>query len=910
MIKTAQVRVIRPRRTNVLVRRPRLVATLNGGLDLPVTYISAAAGFGKTTLLLEWLESVSMPAAWISLEESDDSLQVFATYLIAAIRTIFPGALEIVSGMLNSPHETEISHLAAALSDGFAELPEPFILVLDDYHLMQSPEIQTMMSMLLRQVPSSTHLVITARHDVPLPLAKLRATGQLLELRSPDLRFTSAETHELLNQMLDRDLSPEPLEMLQEAVEGWVTGIRFAALKLRAGQTETELLKLTKDLGSRHLTDYFLSEILLQQTPVKREFLLKTALLDRFNASGCEYLMAGHSGENWRAILDELVQDETMLVVLDESEGWYRYHHLFRDFLRTRATLAFDAGTIGVLHLRASQWNAAQGMYTAAIHHAIAAGDYARGAQLVGEAVRQALDQETARPLLEAWLRLFPAQEWDNHLGLVMAQIWVAHLQFRIPVGLELLPLADRLLEETQSLDAVSRKHYLGEIAETRMAIAFFQSQPERVIEMAPDALENLPQESAYARGSVIVYHANSLQMLGRASDGTKLLMDTFGNYPGDSVQFRLRLMMGLGWIHMHELDYHALFETATRMLELARDRSYLTLVWANYFLGEVNYEWNNLEAAAQHFAVGADLRMSSNIKPSHENFVWLALTQQAQGLESAAIETLHQVRRFSDETHSPDLAQSTEAYRARLALLQGDVPAALRWAETASLPHPPHMMWDMERHLTRLRVLLATHKPELVKKALTDANTLIELTRAQHNPRRLLQLYVLQALALDELGQTSRALDALQTAVEIGEKGDSKRTFIELGPAMTRLLSLLVTRKVAIGYVKRILASVPTTARSAVPEKTAKKEIGRLIEPLTWRELQVLEGLANHMTTKEIANSLVISPLTVKSHIGHIFAKLDVNSRAEAARVGIAYGLLEAPPQVQMKAGPLRTLS
>lgn len=902
MIQVAQVRVKRPRITTELIPRPRLIGALDAGLGVPVTFISASAGFGKTTLLLDWLESVSLPVAWMSLEESDDSPDVFTTYLVTAIRSIFPRALGSILGLLESPAALEPTRLAAALSNALAELPEEFILVLDDYHMVGSPGVQALMSELVKQVPPSMHLVISARYDIPLPLAKLRANGQIVELRNADLRFTTDEMNALLERIVKGELAPEILQWLDRAVEGWVMGIRFAALTLRAGAEASELLDSSIKLSNRQMTDYFLNEIFLRQPPETQEFLLKTSILERFTRDECDALRGNGPGENWRAILEQLVRDELMVIALDENEGWYRYHQLFRDFLRSRMAVTFDAKTITKLNRRASEWNAAHGFISEAIQYSIAAGDFARGADLVGVAVGPLLDTETARPYLESWLRLFPKQEWDRHLGLVMAQLWLAQLQFRLPVMKNLQPLARQRLDEARDLGPTERNRYLAEIEQFNLGVAFFTNQADLILQSAPHALENLAPQSVYARGNLLVYRAVSLQMTGSSADGIRLLTDTYSNYAGDSIHFRLRMLLGLALIYLYEADYCPLFDTATRMVELARDQSYVTLGWAHNFLGLVHYEWNQLEAAAQHFSVGSELRFSSNTKPAHESFAWLALTEQAQGYTETAADTLQEVLRFSDEMRSPDLANSTEAYRARLATIRGDTVAALRWADSASLPQLPHMLYDAERNLTRLRALIASRKRERVQTALTETNALLEASLGMHNTRRTIQLYALKALALDALGQTNRALDALEASIQPAAWGGFKRTWLDLGPGMAHMLSLLQARKVAPDYINSILAAIPRSTKDLAPVPTTETASGRVIEPLTWREIQVLKGLADHLSTKEIAQALVISPLTVKSHIGHIFTKLDVNSRDEAVRVAAAYGLLEtgrgeAPP-------------
>jgi LuxR family maltose regulon positive regulatory protein len=898
MLQLSRVKVSRPRLPREFVRRSRLIEKLNAGLDFPLTVVSAPAGFGKTTLLVDWLESVSLPAAWLSLDESDNTLEFFATYLVTAIQTIFPGALSSVFGMLSAPVSQDPSRLALELGNALAELPEEFILVLDDYHLIRAPDVEQMMSRLVPQIPAPMHLVIATRYDVPLPLSKLHANGQLWEIRAAELRFTTAETHEFYARMGEPALSPEVLRVLDENSEGWATGIRFAALSLRAGTAEQELLKLARKPVNRLLIDYFLNEIFLRQPPATQEFLLKTSMLEHFTFDACEALLADERNTNWHAVFNTLAHDELILVVLDDNVGWYRYHHLFREFLQFQRDSTYNHETIVELHRRASRWHASQGFYTEAIQYALAAGDMACGAQLVGDHLHHDLDQEIARPLIERWLNFFPREDWDKHLGLVMAQLWVAALQFAVPKIARLVPLAEQRLEQAHDLEITKRKYYFGEISFMKLAIAAMANDATRGLELAPQALDNLPRTSVYARGSTLAFQAMCFQMTGNAAGGVSVLNDTLRNYEFDLPHFRFRVLLGLAIIQLFEADYGGLAETAETMLRIAQDKSYVTLGWAHYFLGVVHYEWNQLEAAAQHFAQGAELRFSANLKVSHESFARLALVQQARGLTDTANATMEQVIHFSDEMKSGELTVSSDAYRARLALVQGNLNAAIRWAETVSLSPTPHMLWDIEPHLTRLRALLAARKPNLTELALADTTALLETALALHNRQRAIQLYALQCLAREALGQTQNALDALQNAITLAEPGDFKRSFLDAGPGMRYLLNLLLARNVASNFISRILSINPEVTPGIMYPADVETAAPRLIEPLSMREMQVLEALAKRNSNKEIARSLVISGSTVKAHLQNIYAKLNVNNRQDAVQVALAYGLLQRLPE------------
>lgn len=894
----ARAKLVPPRLPQELISRPRLLDILNAALTAPIVLVSAPAGYGKSTLLEEWLARVPLPACWVSLEEDDNDLNRFASSLLAAIRTLFPGALNAFHALLNGPQSSDPRRLGTLLCDEISELPGEFILTLDDYHLIKNPAVQQFMDQLFHNMPTLLHLVVATRIDLPMPLARLRGQGQLYQVRSRDLRFTPDEACAFLRCAVGGDLSEEIMQQLAARTEGWVTALRFAALAIRAGTKPQDVIKEISISGNRYLMEYFLDEIWAQQSPALQEFLLKSSVLDRFTIELADAVLEWQHGEDTRGLVQQLLRNELVTAISGEQE-WYRYHRLLRDFLRGRARAECGKATILQLHRRASFWYAQQGFVTEAIQHALRARDYDGAAQLVETKLYDAIDREVARPLLESWLPLFPTQVLEERIELVMARIWLLSFQFKVRAAAALMSEAGRRLADMPDLSPARRRRYAGDLAYFQSALAYFTCQPEQAIEYAERVFENVPLDFGNARGNAVFYRAHAYEMLGKEEIANRLFSDALKQDFGVSPSFSSRVMVGLCARYLSRADLGNVITTAKDLLRLNKDNLPLSTPWAHYFLGLAHYELNDLERAAQVFSIAAELRYTGHVRACYEGLAWLALTQQAQGLTERARATFELLETFADEIGGGVYLLLTGAYRARLALMQGDSERALRWATGVTFDPKPYPLFEIEPHLTQIHALLTSHNSTHLRAALDETNALLEHVQTIHNPWRQIALYALKALALDAARQTAAALDTLQQSLTLAAPHKFIRTYVDLGPAMARLLDLLLTRRFMPPYVQQILAAFPSHARPRIHAKPSmsKMELDgeiRNIEPLTIRELQVLEGLTRRMSRNEIAAQLMVSPSTIKTHTHRLYSKLGVNSRDEAVRVALAFGILE----------------
>lgn len=896
----ARVKLTRPHIVDQLVHRNRLLDYLNEAGKKPVTLLAAPAGYGKSTLLAEWLSRVSYRAAWLSLDESDNNLSLFASYLVAAIQTVFPGSMPLTSSLINSSLSSEPLPLATILSNEIAELPDDFVLVLDDYHNLTDMAIHGLMSGLVALVPKPLHLIISTRTNALLPLAKLRASGRLCELRAKDLKFTLDETREFIEHSTGESISLELARRLQERIEGWAVGLRLATIVFREALPTVEMIERLVTGNDGHMMDYLLDEMLLHRVPEVQDFLLKTSFLPRFTLEMGNAIVDLPANGKVSSPIEELVRDEILIVERDGDERWFKYLDLFREFLQARAVARFDAQAIAGIHSRASRWFLQTGRVTEAIAHAIAAGEEKFAAQVVGANLPTALDQPWARPLIELWLMQFPQELHDAFPELVLARLWLANIALKLSAYPSLLARAEQLLAAEPEAESLAYRQMVGTLEYQRGVLAYFGNDAERTLELFSAYHKYQPIPSDYARGMSLSVEAWALQMSGKTDMALARLTDALQNDGISSLQFTLRLMNGFTNLYLHAGDWVNVEQNVQTILRLTQGQPALGTAAAHYGLGLVYYEWNELEAAAQNFATAAELSHLGNLKVGQEAFGWLVLTRQMQGSAAAANEALQTMVAFTDAARSGAMLYDLEAYRARLALLQGNVDVALRWAQGVAFNPRPHMLFEVEAILSRLFILVMARKPELVHSTFQDLEALVAWCESVHNTRRLIQALALYAVALDTSGNRVKALDTLERAIILAEPGKWIRTFLDLGPGMARLLNQLASRRRSSGYIGRILmASAKTEKKRIVPGGNRDDGTSSLIEPLTMRELQVLRGMARRRSNKEIAQELVISPQTVKAHIDHIHQKLGVNNRQDAAKVAIAFGIIDVPTGV-----------
>jgi LuxR family maltose regulon positive regulatory protein len=879
----------------------------------PLRLIVAPAGYGKTTLVCDWLEISQEPGVWLSLDSNDDSLSAFVTYLLAAIRTRYVDACPQTEALLNSPSAPAISVIANSLINELGEIPGRLVLVLDDYHTVTDLHVHQLMAELLHYQPNTLELVLIARHDPPLPLPAMRARNRVTEIRALELRLSSEELRQFMRQELEVELDSQRLLMLEKLTEGWPAGLRMAALFLQQ-QNDNADAHLLVDEGGKYGMEYLASEVLAHLSPGLQQFLLRTSVLEEMCAPLCAELIGPTTTEReCQEHLDVLTERNLFVFSLKGQGRWYRYHHLFRKVLMHRAQLTLSEAGIRKLYEQAGRWLALHGRIEMAISHGVLAGSLQMVADLVRDH-RNALMNSDDWARLETWRRLIPRTMIEAHPQLLILDAWSVGHQARIAELEERLTAVETLLARVP-LAAEESRVLLGEIDAMRGQSTFWKGDIEAVLQSTERALDATPVDHAYPRALGWLHRTVALDMMGDGDAATAAMEQAFAE---DDVR-PIGRAASRAYIHACSLywqraDMVHLNEYASRFVTLAQEYGMLERgAWARYFRGCARYQRNDLEGAAQDFAAGVETGYAAHPFAYSGSIVGLAATLQAQGQFDKAFETITTAVNHFRATEHEMLVARIEGFLAHLCFRQGRMGEAARWLAQTPRPRLPVPIPTFHSsEIVRAAVLLAQSDIESRMEAGESLAALRRQLEAQHNVRFLIEVYALQALWLWQSGAENEALELMERAVVMTVPGETLRVLADWDFMIGDLLACLgqrsshrsqITRIRRAALVYRAIPPLPDNptpvsqvaahaAGTAGGEQRVRVRIPTLQEALTQREMDVLILLLDRPSNKEIAQQLSISVETVKRHMVNIFRKLQVENRrqavVEAHRLGI----------------------
>ncbi len=884
-----------PRLRPNVVSRPRLIARLNEGLHRKLTLIAAPAGFGKTTLVSEWITFIERPTAWLSLDEGENDPARFLAYLVTALQTIAPTLGEGLLGALQSSQPPPPEAILTALLNEITTLPHQFVLVLDDYHVLDAQSVDMALTYFVEHLPPQMHLVIATREDPPLPLARLRARGELTELRAADLRFTPSEAAEFLTSVMGLTLSPGDIAALEDRTEGWIAGLQLAALSMRGREDISEFIRaFTGD--HRYILDYLVAEVLTRQPEPVRNFLLQTAILDRLSGSLCDAVTGQQKG-NVR--LEALEHGNFFVVALDDMRHWYRYHHLFAEVLSAHLR-AEQPDQVATLHRRASGWYEQHGSASDAIRHALAAADFARAADLVERDVVAMLRGRKEATLLD-WLKVLP-----DEVLLCRPVLSVAYAHVLLSSGEregveERLRDAERWLDTTAEMrgrpdapaatmvvvDEEEFGHLPATIAIARAGLALTRGDVPGTVTSARRALDLAPNNAHLTRGSAAAllglafWTSGDLEAAHRSySDGIASL------HKAGNLSDALGCAITVADIQLVQGRLHEAMRTYERALQRALEQGTPALRGtADMYVGMsgIHRERNDLQTATEHLRRSKEL--GEHIGLPQNQYRWcvaMARIREAQGDLDRALDLLHEAERLYVGDFSPNV-RPLAASVARVWVAQGKIGEALDWVRERglSVSDEPSYLREFE-HITLVRVLLAQFTSNRRDRSIHEAMELLErlLHAAEEGGRTgsIIEILVLQALANLLRGDIPAALGPLHQALTLAEPEGYIRMFVDEGPPMALLLEASAKHGIAPKYVRHLLR-----AFGSVEDRTLVKQ--GLIEPLSERELDVLRLLATGLNGPEIARELVVSLNTMRTHTKSIYSKLGVNDRQAAVR-------------------------
>jgi LuxR family maltose regulon positive regulatory protein len=860
-----------------------LLEILSRDAGRALTLVSAPAGFGKTTLLGEWLRFASgdgRSVAWVSLDEWDNDPARFLTYLVGALTTIEEGIGEEVLASLRSPTLPPVEAMVGALVNDLAKLPREVSVVLDDYHAISSDDVHGIVSLLIERLPENAHLVVSGRTDPPLPLPKLRARDQMTELRASDLRFTPEESAVFLGDVMGLALPKEDVAVIDEVTEGWVAALQLAALSMREREDAPGFVEAFSG-SNRHMLDFLAEEVLELQPEGVRQFLLRTSVLERMSAPLCDALTGRNDGQG---MLERLERENLFVVALDDERRWYRYHHLFRDFLRGRLERE-SPELAGELHVGAADWYEDNGLISEAIGHAFSAPDHERAARLVERGIKDAWSRGEF-PTVLRWLEALPTGAKRRRPRLFPEHAMALVLTGRPDDVEPLLREAEQLAETTAKRD---RRFLLGSASAIRSWRARLRGDAPEAVELDRRALSLLPDEDLAQRSFAAVGLGEALRTTGDLAAADEAFAEAIEI--GLAADHAYGTLSAMVWRARGQMEQGRLREAEDyfgRALRFASERGAGLLPAAGLVhigKGALLYERNELEEAERELKRG--IKLAERTKEV-SNLVWgyvaLSRVERARGDEEGAVGTGLEAERVARASGADLQVAIASSWMARLRLARGDV------SEAATFVRERAAKADEATYAARLVERLAAARLHLARGGHQEALRLLEgpqeAAEAGGRTGDLIELLALRALALSAGNEKGLALSALARALSMAEPEGYVRTFADEGAPMAELLSATLQARqrdpsgaangVSARYLAKLLAVLAQDA--AVPAAA-----DGLSGPLSERELEVLALVAAGKTNREIAQELFVSMGTVKTHINNIFRKLGARNRAQA---------------------------
>jgi LuxR family maltose regulon positive regulatory protein len=867
-----------------MVSRPRLLEQLDQGLAGRLILVSAPAGFGKTTVLSEWIADRELRVAWVSLDGGDSDPVCFGRYIVAALQAVAPQVGKVAADWLRAPQPPPLESVLTLLINDLCLVSEELVLVLDDYHTLDAGAVHQAVAFLLDRLPPSLHLVIATRADPPLPLSRWRSRGQMAEVRADDLRFTSEETREFFGRVMGLGLSSDEIATLEECTEGWIVGLQMAALSLRGRENASAFVQAFSG-SHRYVLDYLVAEVIDSQLSQVQQFLLQTSILDRLSGPLCEAITGQGGGQS---MLERLESANLFLVPLDDERRWYRYHHLFAELLCARLQQA-QPDIVATLHLRAAKWHRHNGSATEAVHHALAAGEFTLAANWIESALRMgtAWSGEGISSIL-AWLKRLPDQ-------VVYDRPWLRFYALRAAYAAGQFDQAERLLQglidsvEANPSSVPDSNRLLGAILETRASHAMVQGYVRRAIDLAHQSLACLPEDCLLARAIATYVLGLAHALAGDVVEASQVFRQAMAIALASKS---CSAMVTVAWVLADTQIVQGQLRQAVQTCNKAIHSGTIGGLrvpasgLAGLSLAEIFRERNELQEAEHCLMESLELLRQGQVT---DNFglghALLACIKQALGNTAEAQAAIEHAVQIAEESKIARVLVQTSAHQVRIWLRQGELSLAAHWADGYNQVGATEYLREFE-DLTLARVLIAGGK---LDEAVSILSQLAEAAEAAGRNGRLIEILAILALALHQQNRTAQAIVALEKSFALAEPEGYMRVFLDEGASMAMLLRQAARRGIAPSYVSKLLTAFEEEQKSLEKEREAVPPVPSLhrsltlVEPLSDRELEVLRLVADGLSNQEVADALILAVGTVKAHVHTIYGKLGVQSRTQA---------------------------
>lgn len=875
------------------VHRIELIQKLDKLHEYKLALIVASPGYGKTALISEWISQTPLQVVWFSIEAADNDPVRFWDYVIAAIQTVHPHIGDKTLILLHEPQPLPVETILSTLINELSAFPDLLTLVLDDYHNIETSAIHDGLAFLVEHMPSQLRLIITTRTDPPLPLARMRVRGQLLEVRSSDLRFLPQQSATFFTDVMGLTLTPGEVEALDSRVEGWIAGLQLAGLALQGKVNRAEFI--ASFAGNHHyLLDYLGDEILDRQPEAINQFLLQTSILERLNAELCDTVTGSVDS---RAVLEYLERNHFFVIALDDNRQWYRYHRLFADFLHHRLKLKYP-DHVKALHQRASRWFESNGLQTEAISHALTAQDNERAAELVQGIAELLIWRRNEHNTLLGWLTALPDSVLQQYPRLFVYHAWVLHLTNQMSAAKQRIRDAENALNHTNSTDLLIE----GMLSAVHSTLTGLHQQFPETLTLARQALEHLPEDAVSWRcmaainlGITYSYIGDVLEAAEVLSYAMELSQEIGSSFAMLSAFWHLSSLQ-TAQLNLRDAEYTCQqLEHATHMPGL---QTFPTSGYVALLLGEINMERNELDSAEPYL-----LESTEQINPESfpiallRAYVAMSRLKTLQNDVEGAEHYWHLAEQLERMIKLQGRVTLLSIYRARRWLEQGHLDAVERWAMENQLGLDDEFSYHREGYyLILARLYIA--RGDSYDKALYLLDHMVKRADDSQRNGSLIRALILQALAFYASDDSPKSIASLSRALSLAAHEQPIRVFVDEGQVMAQLLKKILdiqskgqlANSISTEYIADLLKAL---GKHSPAPTTTRRAVGHRADTLSERELEVLRLLADGLESNEIAERLVIAVDTARKHIKNIYGKLDVHSRWEAIKHAQTFNLL-----------------
>jgi LuxR family maltose regulon positive regulatory protein len=878
--------------------RKELFHFMNEDVNRPLTLVSAAAGFGKSTFISSWFKELSQQKAWLSLDKSDNDLRNFLHYFVTAVGKTVEGFGENILGLLHTSQLPPVEILSNSLINALSDLTHPFVLVLDDFHIINNKDIFYLIASLLKYPPSMLHLVLITRTDPPLPLARLRAANKMKDIRALHLQLNEDEIKVFIEKHLQLENIDNIAKILADKLEGWITGLRLAMLNLSFyGQNGKDVAKMLMEINFSE--EYFVEEILQNQDTDAKDFLLKTSILDKFSADLAEHLLdVPHDKADGERIIRNFLKQNLFIINLDNQSVWYRYHHLFQALLQKELEKKYSKDTILKLHKRAFDWYESHKLLEEAFYHALESESFEDIALLVERHMYNLLNKDKWY-VMDKWLQHIPPAYIKRIPALLIAQMW--NLQNKTLIGeiAELLPLFDELSKRMEIDDNLKTLYQFF-----KAIILYWSPKLEDIRQAARLFIyvnENLSDEMGGMKGVSANYFICAAQASGEGEQA-KVKLDRILFNGQRHITYRILVAGGIIIRELIAGNLDSALSYTKILFKLAeKSNDTFALTWNNYFVAYIYFQQNRIEKAEKFFKKALENVYTLNILASVDAFAGLLFCRQQLDKREELEAGCRKLSEFVNTRNNRLFMTYADSVKAHISVLEKGQESAGKYINRINweLDGGNTVFWIEMPRITRCRLLISDNAEGKIKEALRQLENHVRFAEETRNIPLLLNSLILQTAAFAKINETENASTALLRALSIGKEGGWVRPFIEnaldIYPVIAHLKTDTILEKYRISILKEMAAYIESRNSHIGAQRDAGEISGSppAFEELSNRELDIIVLLSQRLSNNEIAEKLFISLATVKRHAVTIYQKLGVKNRRQAVQKAIEYGIL-----------------